>query len=54
MAKPDPRIFAIALERLGCAAADAVMIGDSWPADIEGARAAGVRAIWFNRSGQRW
>jgi FMN phosphatase YigB (HAD superfamily) len=26
------------------------MVGDSWPADIEGARAAGIRAIWFNRS----
>ena len=51
VAKPDPRIFAIALERLGCAAADAVMIGDSWPADIEGARAAGLRAIWLNRTG---
>ena len=50
VSKPDPRIFAIALERLGCAAADAVMIGDSWSADVEGARAAGIRAIWFNRT----
>ena len=49
VSKPDPAIFAIALDRLGAAAADAVMIGDSWPADIEGAIAAGVRAIWFNR-----
>jgi putative hydrolase of the HAD superfamily len=49
VSKPDPAIFAIALRRLGAAAADAVMIGDSWSADIEGARAAGVRAIWFNR-----
>ena len=24
------------------------MIGDSWAADIVGARAAGIRAIWFN------
>jgi HAD superfamily hydrolase (TIGR01549 family) len=48
MWKPDPAIFAIALERLGCDAADAVMVGDSWSADIEGARAAGIRAIWFN------
>ena len=49
VSKPDPAIFAIALERLGAAAGDAVMIGDSWAADIEGAIAAGVRAIWFNR-----
>ncbi len=46
--KPDPAIFALALERLGCEAPDAVMVGDSWAADIAGARAAGIRAIWFN------
>jgi putative hydrolase of the HAD superfamily len=51
VSKPDPLIFHIALERLACAAADAVMVGDSWPADVIGARAAGVRAIWFNRHG---
>ena len=27
------------------------MIGDSWPADIEGARSAGIAAIWFNPAG---
>jgi putative hydrolase of the HAD superfamily len=48
VAKPDPAIFGLALERLGCTAADAVMIGDSWTADIAGARAAGIRAIWLN------
>jgi 5'-nucleotidase len=47
-AKPDATIFALALERLGCTAGEAVMVGDSWPADIEGARASGIRAIWFN------
>jgi putative hydrolase of the HAD superfamily len=49
VSKPDPAIFAIALERLGVVASDAVMIGDSWAADVEGAIGAGVRAIWFNR-----
>jgi putative hydrolase of the HAD superfamily len=49
VSKPDPRIFRIALERLGSAADDAVMVGDSWVTDIEGARAAGIRAVWFNR-----
>ena len=48
--KPDPAIFRIALARLGCEAAETVMIGDSWSADIEGARAVGIRAIWFNPS----
>ena len=39
--------------RLACSRDDAVMVGDSWAADIEGARAAGIRPIWFNRSGRR-
>jgi putative hydrolase of the HAD superfamily len=50
VAKPDPAIFAQALAALDCDAAGAVMVGDSWPADIVGARAAGIRAIWFNRA----
>src|SRR5579871_2343750 len=48
ISKPDPRIFHIALGRLGVAAADAVMVGDSWAADITGASRAGMRAVWFN------
>ena len=51
VAKPDPAIFQMALERVGASADEAVMIGDSWANDIEGARAAGIRAIWFNRTG---
>ena len=27
------------------------MIGDAWETDITGARAAGIRPIWFNRFG---
>jgi HAD superfamily hydrolase (TIGR01549 family) len=52
IAKPDPRIFAIALARLGVPAERAVMVGDSWTADVLGARAAGVQAVWFNASGE--
>ena len=48
ISKPDPRIFHLALERLGVASADAVMVGDSWAADITGASRAGIRAVWFN------
>jgi HAD superfamily hydrolase (TIGR01509 family) len=51
VSKPDPRIFDIALARVGAGPADAVMVGDSWANDVAGARAAGVRAIWFNRDG---
>ena len=48
VSKPDPAIFHVALERLQCSAEEAVMVGDSWAADIAGARAAGIRAVWFN------
>jgi HAD superfamily hydrolase (TIGR01509 family) len=48
VSKPDPRIFHIALDRLGVTASEAVMVGDSWAADIVGASRAGIRAIWFN------
>jgi putative hydrolase of the HAD superfamily len=49
--KPDPAIFRVALERLDCRPEEAVMIGDAWATDIAGARAAGIRAIWFNPRG---
>lgn len=48
VSKPDPRIFRLALETLGAAADETVMVGDSWTADVAGARAAGLRAVWFN------
>lgn len=50
--KPDPAIFRVALERIGAGAGETVMIGDAWRADIAGARAAGLRAIWFNPWGR--
>jgi putative hydrolase of the HAD superfamily len=52
-AKPDASIFRHALERVGCNACDAVMIGDSWENDVVGAHRAGIRAVWLNRLGTR-
>jgi HAD superfamily hydrolase (TIGR01549 family) len=52
VAKPDPRIFAIALARAGRSARETVMVGDSWTNDVLGARAAGIRPVWFNRFGR--
>ena len=46
--KPSAAIFEAALREIGARADDAVMLGDSWSADIEGALNAGVRAVWFN------
>jgi HAD superfamily hydrolase (TIGR01509 family) len=51
IAKPDPTMFRVSLERLGAQAGEAVVVGDSWSSDVMGARAAGIRAIWFNRRG---
>jgi putative hydrolase of the HAD superfamily len=50
-AKPEPAIFARALELAGVAAAAAWHVGDSPQADVAGARAAGVRAVLLDRSG---
>lgn len=48
--KPDPRIFAHALAALGATpGTPAIHVGDSWDADIAGARAAGWRAVWYGR-----
>ena len=50
-AKPDPGIFALALERLAMRAAEAVYVGDDADDDIAGARRAGLRAIDVNAVG---
>jgi HAD superfamily hydrolase (TIGR01509 family) len=43
--KPDSRIFAEMLQRLRLPARSVWFIGDEWEADIEGATAAGMKAI---------
>jgi putative hydrolase of the HAD superfamily len=43
--KPDPRIFAVALERLGTTPEETVFIGDRLVDDVAGAQAVGMRAI---------
>jgi putative hydrolase of the HAD superfamily len=43
--KPDPRIFRLALERLGEDAGGVVHVGDIYHVDVVGARAAGIRPV---------
>ena len=50
-AKPQRAAFAAALAQLGAEPGDAVMVGDSLERDVEGARAAGLAAVWVNRAG---
>ncbi|MBN2465122.1 HAD family hydrolase [candidate division WOR-3 bacterium] len=47
--KPDPRIFALALDELGVSPQDSAFVGDTPKSDIVGAHAAGMKAIWLNR-----
>jgi putative hydrolase of the HAD superfamily len=49
--KPHRSIFQAALADAGVAAHHAVMVGDSLKADVEGALAAGLHAVWLRRSG---
>jgi putative hydrolase of the HAD superfamily len=49
--KPDPAIFAIALELAGCEPAEAVHVGDTPEEDVAGARAAGIRPLLIDRDG---
>ncbi len=46
--KPDPASYGRALELLGVAPEHAVMVGDSWERDVQGALAAGLRAVWIS------
>jgi putative hydrolase of the HAD superfamily len=51
-AKPDPRIFQAALAGHGIPPAAAGHIGDSRRDDYQGAKAAGLRALWLDREGK--
>ncbi len=50
--KPDPRVFIEALRRAGVAPGEAVHVGDDELEDVQGAQAAGVRAILLARDGR--
>jgi len=54
MLKPDPRIFALLLQRAGLEPERTLHVGDDVVADVEGARRAGVTPVWLNRAGEAW
>ena len=51
--KPHAPIFEMALERLGCRPAEAMMVGDGLATDIAGGRAAGMATAWVDPEGGR-
>jgi putative hydrolase of the HAD superfamily len=50
--KPNAAIFHVACKTVGVPAADAAYVGDQYDVDILGARNAGLRGIWLDRSGR--
>lgn len=53
VSKPNPRIFALAAQRVRMRLYGAWMVGDSPEADIGGATAAGLPSVWLHR-GRSW
>ncbi len=49
IAKPDPRIFAAAVERFGARPEECAYVGDRLSTDAIGAARAGLRGIWLDR-----
>ncbi len=47
--KPSAEIFALSCERMGVAPHEALFVGDSLCADVEGAAAAGLTPIWVGK-----
>jgi putative hydrolase of the HAD superfamily len=50
--KPHPSIFEAALRATGARPEEAVMVGDSYAHDIEGARRIGMRGVLVSRAGR--
>lgn len=53
-AKPDPGIFHAACARLDCAPGQVLHVGDHPLFDVAGARRAGLKTCWINRTGMAW
>jgi len=53
VAKPDPRLFEIALAACGVKAEAAIHVGDDPTDDVAGARAAGIQPVLLDRDGTR-
>jgi putative hydrolase of the HAD superfamily len=49
--KPDPRLFRVALERIGAHAETTVHVGDLYHVDVVGARAAGLTPVLLDAAG---
>jgi putative hydrolase of the HAD superfamily len=51
--KPSPEIFTDALKMLGVSASEAVFVGDTIDADVEGPKAVGMNVVYIERREQK-
>ena len=49
LSKREPALYRLAAERVGVAPGEALMVGDSYRADVEGARSAGMDGVLLRR-----
>lgn len=49
IAKPDPRMYRLAAERLGLPPSDIVMVGDNFERDVRPAKQIGMGTVWLRR-----
>ncbi|TDE12433.1 YjjG family noncanonical pyrimidine nucleotidase [Dyadobacter psychrotolerans] len=52
--KPDPGIFAYALESAKANKEECIMIGDNWVADVLGAKQFGLDTVYYNPAGLKF
>jgi putative hydrolase of the HAD superfamily len=52
--KPDPEMFAHALELAGAEPDECLLVGDNRICDVVGGRDAGWTSVWLNREGRLW
>jgi putative hydrolase of the HAD superfamily len=50
-AKPSPQLYRLALEQAGVEPGAALMVGDSYRADVLGARSVGMAGVLLDRAG---
>lgn len=52
LSKPDPRIYGLALEKLGVESSDSLFVGDGANDELAGAERVGMRAVLIHRPGE--
>lgn len=54
VSKPDPRIFAVAIDRTGLRPEQVLHVGDDPGHDVQGARAVGMPVAWYQPHERAW